>query len=489
MTRLLIPFLTLLMTACTSGPDYQRAAAPVPAAWKESGLWRQAQPADAQERGPWWSSFKDPELDGLMPLVAISNQNLAAAEAAWRQSLAALNGAQAESAPTIGATAGAQRVGTGPMAPGTAFGKTGDGQTADHYTLQGTVSWVPDLWGRLRRTTEGARAGVEASAADLAGVRLAAQSSLATLYVRIRALDAQRQLLTAIAAADERALMIVQQQHRAGLVGGSDALQAEAQLAGIRSQMVGLGVQRSQNEHAIALLIGKPPSELTIAERSELPDLPEVPGMVPSALLERRPDIAAAERRMAVANAQIGIAQAAYYPDLTLSGAFGFAAGSAGTLVQASSLLWSVGAEANAVLFDGGVRSAKVDQAKAGWDQAVAQYRQTVLTAFQQTEDQLAALRILAEQAAVIDQAVTAAQGAEQAILNQYQAGTVGYAAVIVAQNATRNYRLQALQIRSDRLAAAVSLITALGGDWRPHVVGSKAARLNPYDTEDYSKP
>jgi NodT family efflux transporter outer membrane factor (OMF) lipoprotein len=474
MTRLLVPLLTLLVAGCASGPDYQRPAAPIPATWKEAGTWRPAKPGDAVERGAWWTVFHDPELDALVAQVAVSNQNLLAAEAAWRQATAVLSGAQASTAPTVGVAASAQRTGTGPMPVGDAFSRSGDGRTVDHYVLQGTVSWAPDLWGRLRRTTEGAQAGAEASAADYAGARLAAQASLATLYLRVRAIDVQRDLLSAIATADERALTITRQQHAAGLVAGSDALQAEAQLAGIQAEIVGLGIQRAQNEHAIALLIGKTPSEVTLANRSELPSLPDVPGLVPSELLERRPDIAAAERRMAVANAQIGIAQAAYYPDLTLSGALGYAGGSAGALVQASNLLWSFGAETGAVLFDGGARSAKVEQAKAGWDQAVAQYRQTVLAAFQQTEDQLAAGRILDEQMTVITRAVAAATGAEQAILNQYQAGSVGFAAVIVAQNTTRNYRLQALQIQADRLVAAVGLITALGGEWHDHQLGAR---------------
>ena len=441
------------LTSCSSGPDYQRPAAPTASVWKEGSGWRVATPAELAERGPWWTAFHDDELNALVAQVAVSNQNLQAAEAAWRAASAVIEGSKSGYLPTVGADVGAQRNGT-------------NNSSQNKFTAEGSVSWTPDVWGRIRRTVESDEAAAQASGADLLAATLSAQASLVTLYLRICALDEQRRLLDEITAADERALNITQRQFEAGLVSRVDVLLAETQLASVRSQTVGLGVARAQSEHAIAVLIGKPPSALTITTRSGLPLLPDVPLTVPSALLERRPDIAAAERRVASANALIGAAQAAYYPDLTLSGVAGFAGAAAGSLIQASNLVWSVGAQASATLFDGGARDAKVSQATANWQQTVANYRQTVLLAFQQTEDQLTAIHILAEQAQVQQQAVTSSSEAERISFNQYQSGIIGYANVILTQNNTRSNRLTALQIEADRRAAAVALITALGGGW-----------------------
>jgi NodT family efflux transporter outer membrane factor (OMF) lipoprotein len=463
--------ITLLLTACSVGPDYHRPDAPqsgtgAEGTWKEGANWRTAAPHDTAERGAWWTVLQDPELDRLEQQVAISNQNLQAAEAAWRQATAALAGARSGSAPTIGADASARRSGAGPMSFRDATNHGGSDLTTDHVAVEGTAAWTPDLWGRIRRTVESGTATAQASAADLAGARLSAQAALATLYVQLRAADEQLRLLRSTATANERALTIARNQHQAGLVSNADVLQAEAQVAGVRAQIIALGVPRAQAEHAIAVLIGQPPSALTIAPREGLPSLPEVPLLVPSALLERRPDIAAAERRMAAANAQIGVAQAAYYPDLTLSGSIGYGGASAGSLLLAPNLLWSVGGELAATLFDGGARDAKVEGARAAWDQAVALYRQAVLGAFQQVEDELAAGRILGEQAVLQDQAQAAADEAARVSLNQYQAGTISYTAVIIAQNVATNDRIAALQVQSDRLTSAISLITALGGGW-----------------------
>lgn len=463
--------LTLLLTACSTGPDYHRPDAPqsgagVEGTWKEGANWRSAAPHDTAERGAWWTVLQDPELDRFEQQVAISNQNLQAAEAAWRQATAALAGDRSAYAPTIGADAGARRSGAGPMSFSDVTNHGGSNLTADHFVVEGTASWTPDLWGRIRRTVEGGTATAQASAADLAGARLSAQAALAILYLQLRTADEQQRLLQATVTANERALTIARNQHKAGLVSNADVLQAEAQVAGVRAQIIALGVPRAQAEHAIAVLIGQPPSALTIAPREGLPSLPEVPLLVPSALLERRPDIAAAERRMAAANAQIGVAEAAYYPDLTLSGAIGFGGASAGSLLLAPNLLWSVGGQLAGTLFDGGARDAKVEGARAAWDQSVALYRQAVLIAFQQVEDDLAAGRILGEQAVLQNQAQVAADEAARVSLNQYQAGTISYTAVIIAQNVATNDRIAALQVQSNRLIAAVNLITALGGGW-----------------------
>ena len=455
-----------VIAGCTSGPDYQRPGASSAATWHEGDGWRQATPDELAARGPWWAVFNDPELDALEQQVAVSNQNLRAAEAAWRAASAALAGSSASRLPVVGVDAGVQRSGSGAMPASEAFGRGGGSQTRDVVSLEGTVSWTPDLWGRIRRTVESDSAAAQASGADLAAATLANQASLATLYVRLRAADEQRALLESTATANERALTITRHQLTAGVALRADVLQAEAQVAAVRAQAVAASITRAQAEHAIAVLVGKAPSELSIAVKPGLPALPTVPLVVPSQLLERRPDIAAAERRMAAANARIGVAQAAYYPDLTLSGALGFAGSSVGSLIKASNLVWSLGAQAGATLFDGGVRDAQVDAARAQWDEAVATYRQTVLTTFQQIEDQLVALRLLGEQAGYQQSAVTASAEAERVALNQYQAGTISYSGVILAQNTTRTNRLAALQIEADRAAAAVALIAGLGGGW-----------------------
>lgn len=458
--------LTVLMSACSSGPDYRRPEAPATSTWKEGSGWRVAAPGDAVDRGAWWTVLQDAELDQLERQVEVSNQNLRAAEAAWRQANAVLAGARAGFAPTIGVDAGAQRTGKGGMPLGDASRRSGTNQTTDRFVVEGTASWTPDLWGRIRRTVESSSATVEASAADLASASLSAQATLATLYVQICAWDEQQRLLRLTESASERALAIARNQHVGGVVSRSDVLQAEAQLAGVRAQIVALGVPRAQAEHAIAVLIGRPPSEVAIAPRSGLPILPNVPLLVPSALLERRPDIAAAERRMAAANAQIGVAEAAYYPDLTISGSLGYAGAAASSLISAPSLLWSVGGQLVGTLFDGGTRHAKADAARAAWDQSVALYRQTVLSAFQQVEDQLASVRILRDQVIFQTQAQVAADDAERVCLNQYQAGIITYTTVIVAQTTATSTRITTVQIQSERLIAAVNLIAALGGGW-----------------------
>ena len=467
----LVASLAVLLTACTSGPDYQRPEAPQSGvgpegSWKEGANWRMAVPQDSAERGAWWTVLQDPVLDQLEQQVAISNQNLQAAEAAWRQATAALAGNRAAYAPTVGADASARRSGAGPMSLSDATNHGGSNLTTDHFAVEGTASWTPDVWGRIRRTVESGTASAQASAADLAGARLSAQAALAVLYLQLRTADEQQRLLQATVSANERALAIARNQHQAGLVSNADVLQSEAQVASVRAQIIALGVPRAQAEHAIAVLIGQPPSALSIAPRAGLPSLPEVPLLVPSALLERRPDIAAAERRMAAANALIGVAEAAYYPDLTLSGAIGYGGASAGSLLLAPNLLWSVGGQVAGTLFDGGARAAKVEGARAAWDQAQALYRQAVLSAFQQVEDQLSAGRILGEQAVFQSHAQRAADEAARVALNQYQAGTTSYTTVIIAQNAATGNRLTALQVESGRLIAAVNLIAALGGGW-----------------------
>jgi NodT family efflux transporter outer membrane factor (OMF) lipoprotein len=461
-----------LVAACAAGPDYRRPAAPVPAAYREQAGWKAGEPAAAEERAAQWSAFGDPQLDALEARVAVSNQNLIAAEAAWREATATLQGARAGFLPTVSAGAGATRSGRDGAWMGT--DGHGGGHAGNQFSLDASASWSLDLWGRVRRQVEGDTAAAQASAADLAGARLSAQAALAADYFALRASDAQQRMLQATIADDQRALEITQHEHDAGVVSNADVLQAQAQLAQAQAAAIGTGVQRARLEHAMAVLLGVPPAEFRLAPAPardgqpvyELPAPPEIPVALPSRLLERRPDIAAAERRMAAANAQVGVAAAAYYPDLTLSASYGYSSSALDTLFRAPTALWSLGPQLAETVFDGGLRDAQAAQARAGWDAAVAQYRATVLAAFQQVEDGLSDLRILDEQERAEDRAVAAAEAAEQLIVNQYRAGTVGYASVITAMNDALSSRQAALSVRAQRLASAVALVEALGGGW-----------------------
>ena len=446
----------MCLAGCTVvGPDYQRPDAPVSAAFKEAGGgWKAGEP---RQPGPeaWWSTYDDAVLDQLERQVAVSNQTLKQNEAAYRLAMATLDQARAAYSPTVTGDASGQR-----------SGRSGNLVVQNQYNLSLAVAWAPDLWGRIHRTVESDVASAQASAADLAAVRLSAQSALAGSYFQLRASDELKRLLDDAADAYTRSLAITRNQYAAGVASRADMVTAETQLLATRSQAVAVGVQRAQLEHAIAVLIGKPPADFAIAPALGLASVPAVPGMVPSALLERRPDIAGEERRMAAANAQIGVAEAAFYPDLTLSASGGFAATALSSLLTSSAGLWALGPQLAQTLFDGGARAAQVEQARATYDRTVAAYRQTVLAAFQQVEDQLAALRILAEQALVQDQVVASAMEAERLTLNQYRAGTVAYTTVVTAQAAALTARQTALSIRQSRLTASVVLIESLGGGW-----------------------
>jgi NodT family efflux transporter outer membrane factor (OMF) lipoprotein len=458
-----------LLAACSVGPDYHRPAAPVPASYKEG--WKPSEPQDMIDRGAWWAIYKDPVLDELERQVDISNQNLKASEAAYRQARAVVAQAQAGYFPTISVNGSATRSGQGRGSTTsgltTASGVTRFGRGVQtQYDLTADATWSLDLWGRIRRTVEGDIANAQASAADLASARLSAQATLAINYFDLRANDELKRLLDSAVVAFTQSLQITRNQYAVGVAGQADVVTAETQLETTRAQSIAVGVQRAQFEHAIAVLVGKPPGEFSIAPTPMPTNIPVAPSDVPSALLERRPDIAAAERLMAAANAQVGAAEAAYYPDLTLSASYGFTNTSLGTLLRASNALWSVGPTLTETLFNGGLRGAQVDQARALYDENVATYRQTVLTGFQQVEDQLAALRILAQQAEVEANAVRLAREAERLTLNQYKAGTVAYTAVITAQTQALTNEQTELTILQNRLAASVSLIQALGGGW-----------------------
>ncbi len=458
--------LAATLAACEVGPDYERPVAAAPAAYKEIDGWKPSAPSDLVNRGPWWSIYNDPLLDQLEAQVDISNQNLKAAEAAYREARAVVAEARAGLFPTLSVDASAQRSGQGAGSNTSGGTASRGGRVQNQFNATASASWELDVWGRIRRAVESDVASAQASAADLAAARLSAQTLLATNYLQLRIADELKRLLDDTTVAFARSLQITVNRYQEGIAARSDVASARAQYESTRAQAINVGVQRAALEHAIAVLIGKPPAELTIVSDKFAAIVPVMPPGLPSTLLERRPDIAGAERRVAAANAQIGVAVAAYYPALTLSASYGVVSTALDTLFRTASGVWSVGPALAQTVYDAGLRSAQVDAARALYDQDVANYRQTVLAAFQQVEDQLAALRILEQQAAVQDAAVAAAQEAEALIFNQYTAGTVAYTNVITAQTVALSNRQTALSILQSRLVASVTLLEALGGGW-----------------------
>jgi NodT family efflux transporter outer membrane factor (OMF) lipoprotein len=466
-----------LVGACTVGPDYERPSAPVPAAYKEAEGWKPAEPQDPSPRGDWWSIYQDPVLDGLEKQIEISNQTLKAAEAAYRQARAVLAEARAGYFPTATVTGSATRSGTGSggRSGGTSgiAGATGGGggrsTSISTIDLTADASWSVDLWGRIARTVESDVASAQASAADLANAQLSAQAQLATLYFELRTADEQKRLFDASIDAFTQSLQITQNQFAVGVAAPTDVVTAQTQLEQTRAQEIAVGVQRAQLEHAIAVLIGKPPAEFSLRPAKLADAIPVVPAGVPSSLLERRPDIAAAERQMAAANALIGVAIAAYFPSLTLSGSDGFASTLIDQLIKSPSNAWSFGGNLSETLFDFGARKYTVQEYRAAYDAAVASYRETVLTAFQQVEDELAALRILQQEYTVADETVQKANKVVELTLNEYKAGTVAYTSVVTVQITALSDALTLASIRSSRLVASVSLIQYLGGGWTVH--------------------
>jgi NodT family efflux transporter outer membrane factor (OMF) lipoprotein len=447
--------LSLLLSACAVGPAYQVPATPAPAAFKEAAGWVPAAPADALERGPWWMLFNDPVLNQLASQVEVSNQNVAAAVASYAAARAAVQEQRASLFPSVNLGLSADRSG----------GKERDSESS--YRVNIGSSWEPDVWGRLRAGVSSASAGAAASAADLASARLSAQGELAVNYFAVRQSDAQKALLATTREGYERVLTITRNRYEAGIAGKSDVLQAETQLANARIDELSLARSRAQSEHAIAILVGKAPADFALAPAPWRADVPEIPAGVPSLLLQRRPDIAAAERRVAAANAQIGIARSAYYPNIGLSGSLSSGASKVGDLFSASSLLWSFGASVAQSIFNAGATRASVAGAEAQHQAAVARYRQTVLDAFGNVEDQLAATRVLAEQQALRRQASAAADQVETQMLNRYKAGQVGYTEVVQAQATALSARRALVQSQADRQSTAVALIQSLGGGWQ----------------------
>jgi len=460
MAALLVATLSACMVV---GPDYVRPTVITPDAYKENDGWKVAQPKDDLIRGAWWEIFGDPQLNALAAQVSVSNQNLAAAEAQYREAQALVREARASYFPTATIGIGANRSSQSTTIGG---GPTSQRTAVSDYSLALDVSWELDVWGRIRRSVESNQASAQASAGDLENARLSFQAALAQDYFQLRELDAQKQLLTATVAAFQKSLELTEGLYAQGVASEADVLQAETQLKTTQAQLINVGVQRAQFEHAIAVLIGKPASDFSIPATPLAGTPPAIPVGVPSELLERRPDIAASERRVAAANAQIGVAEAAFYPSVTLNASLGLESSSLAKLFTAASRFWSVGGSISETVFDGGLRRAQTDFARAAYDATVATYRQTVLTAFQGVEDNLAALRILEDESRVQGEAVKAAERSVVLTTNQYKAGTVSYLNVITAQTIALTNETTAVQLLGQRMTAAVLLVQAVGGGW-----------------------
>ena len=454
----------LFLAGCTVGPNYRRPAAEVPATYKEVGNWRPAQPNDQNLGGNWWELFQDSQLNSLELQIEVSNQNLKAAQAQYTQARALVRYSRADLFPTVSVNPSATRTKTSSRRPppNSIF----NGITTNDFQIPFELSYQIDVWGRVRRTVESYRDQAQASAADLATVNLSLHSQLALYYFQARLLDAEEQLLNSTVTQYEQALELIESRYAGGIASDVEVQQARTQLETTRAQAIDVGVARAQYEHAVAVLVGKPPAEFSLPPLPLTMPPPSIPVALPSELLERRPDIAAAERRMAAANAQIGVAKAAYYPSIGLGSAGGFESSAITTLVSGPSVLWSAGPSAALTLFDVGRRRAASDQAIAAYDQAVANYRQTVLTGFQQVEDNVAALRILEHEAQVQDQAVSAAQKYLELAITRYKGGVTSYLEVTTAQGAALSDEVTAVNILGRRMVDAVTLVQALGGGW-----------------------
>ncbi|MGH8123501.1 MAG: efflux transporter outer membrane subunit [Rudaea sp.] len=473
-----------LLSACAVGPDYKKPELATPAAYKEGvqkeqAGWKQAAPADAIKRGAWWEIFGDPVLNDLQKQIDVSNQSLKQAEAQYRQAAALVSGARAGLWPTLTTSLSATRSGRygtsggGIVSGGTVIGGTsstgnpGSSHPANAHQLPFAASWEPDLWGSVRRAVEGDVADAQASAATLESTRLSLHASLAQTYFQLRITDEQKRLLDDTVNGYRKSLQLTQNQYNVGVAARADVVQAETQLKGAQVQAIDLGVARAQYEHALALLVGKTPAEFALAAQPLKVQPPLVPVDVPSTLLERRPDVAVAERQAAAANARIGVAEAAWFPTLTLSASGGYQNSVFSQLLDAPSRYWSIGPRIAETLFDGGARSAQTAQARAAYDAAAANYRQVALAAFGNVEDNLAALRILEQEAAAQDDAVKSAEQSLAITINQYRAGLVSYLNVITAQATAYSSERAAIALLGTRLDDSVALVKALGGGWQ----------------------
>jgi NodT family efflux transporter outer membrane factor (OMF) lipoprotein len=466
MKRLMVvPALVALLTGCSVGPDYHRPDAPVPDSWKEAaGKWKVAEPQDQLSRGKWWEVFRDPGLSALEEQLDVSNQNIAQAEAQYRAAAAISRGARSTFFPSVTTSPSATRSQGGQGR----FAASGSASpTVNSYQLPVDASWEIDLFGRIRRNLEAGLAGEQAAGAQLEAVRLAMQAQLASSWFALKGLDAQQQLLSTNVAGYEKALELTTNRYKQGVVSGVDVAQAKTQLESTRAQLTELGIARAQQEHALAVLIGKAPSTVTIPSAPLSAKPPEIPVGLPSGLVELRPDVAVAERRMAAANAQIGVAKAAYFPTLTLSGSAGYQSSVLTDFFSLPNRFWSLGPAFLATLFDGGRRKAATEQAIANYDATVASYRATILGALQDVEDNLVALRLLEVEAAQQAEAVAAAERALTIAKNRYDVGVTTYLEVVTAQSIALGAERTALDLATRRMTGSVNLVRALGGGWK----------------------
>jgi NodT family efflux transporter outer membrane factor (OMF) lipoprotein len=452
--------IALVLSGCAVGPRYHPPAVASPPAFKEAGAWVPAEPADQRPRGRWWEAFGDTVLDHLENQVELSSTDLAIAEAQYRQTLAIAGIAHAGLFPSIGADASVAR---------TQAAARPDASAPPPATTEGlglSAGWELDLWGRLRHSQQASHATAQASAADLESARLSVHAQVAQTYFALRTVDADRRVIDRLVEGFQQSLDIARNQYGVGVVAHSDVDAAEAQLDQAKAQGIDLEVQRAQLEHALAVLIGRFPAEFGIERADSSAVLPVAPPVLPSALLERRPDVAAAERRLAAASAQIGVAVAGYFPSLQLAGSGGYSAGPAVELITVPTRVWALGASVAQVLFDAGKTRAAVAGAHAVYDESLAEYRHTVLAAFEDVEDGLAATRVLALEAGVQDTATAAARAALERTLNQYRAGTVSHLAVFVAQATLLNAERASVDLAGRQELAAVALFKATGGGW-----------------------
>jgi NodT family efflux transporter outer membrane factor (OMF) lipoprotein len=456
--------LLFALSGCSVGPRYSKPTLPPPPAYKEVPAdWKDAQPSDQIARGKWWEIFQDAQLNSLEEQVNVSNENLKSAEARFRQARALVRFNRAAYYPTISAGASVDRERVSSHRP---LVSTVTSTNATDFAIPIDVSYEADVFGRIRHTVEAARSNAQASAADLESVRLSLHAELALDYFQMRTLDAEEQLLLSNVTAFERAMDLTQSRYKGGVSSAVDVAQAQTQLENTRAQAIDVLIQRAQNEHAIAALIGQTASSFSIPVEAWNSPPPQIPPGLPSELLERRPDIAAAERRVSAANAQVGVARAAYFPIFTITGSGGFESTAITTLIQGPSGVLTAGAAAAITVFDGGRRRAVSEQTRAAYDESVANYRQSVLTAFQEVEDSLAALRILENEAQAQQAAVAAAEHSLELSTNRYKGGVVSYLEVTTAQSTALADERAAVDILRRRMSASVSLIKALGGGW-----------------------
>jgi NodT family efflux transporter outer membrane factor (OMF) lipoprotein len=474
-TTIVSALLLLALTGCTVGPNYHKPDAPSAPAFKEdadvtpppnppNGGWKRAQPGDDKLRGKWWEIYGDPQLDKLEETIAVSNQTLKAQCEQYRAAVDIVKEDRASYFPTLSVSPSFARTKLSPNQPN--FNAATERQQYDNYIAAGQASWEPDLWGSVRRTVEGARATAQATAADLANVDLSLHAELAMDYFEMRGLDTQQKLLQTTVDEYQRYLELTQIRFKGGVATDADVALAQTQLDQTKAQLIDVGVARAQYEHAIATLTGVPASSFGLPATPLVLKLPDVPVGVPSEILERRPDVAGAERRADAANAQIGVAIAAFYPTVSLTGNGGFQSVNGGTLFQGPSNLWSLGASATELLFDAGRRKAVTDQARATYDAQVANYRQTVLQAFQDVEDQLAALRILNQESSAQDLAVRDSERSLAISTRQYKEGLQNYLTVITAQATELANQRTAADITTRQFSSSVQLVKALGGGW-----------------------